>query len=87
MSKLVKRALKRVSWRASETPEYPVTAPEFPADLELDNGSSGSMRLYNGFQNELPEAQDPISKPITLAIIGAGQRGKARGKVSCYIVF
>lgn len=28
------------------------------------------------FQAELPEAEDSTSEPITLAIIGAGQRGK-----------
>ena len=81
MSKLVKRALKRVSWRASERPQFPVTAPEIPNDLEADNGgSAGSTGLYNGFQNELPEVQEAIGKPITLAIIGTGQRGKARRK-------
>jgi hypothetical protein len=82
MSKILKKALKRVSWRPSEGTPYPVTAPEVPAG---DQGIIGNGRIGNGstsshlngiFEVERPEEEEDVGDPITLAIIGAGQRGK-----------
>ena len=79
MSKFVKRALKRVSWRA-DTPQYPLTTPESPTEATFGasadtHSRAGTPGLHNGFEFERPE--EDVVKPITLAIIGGGQRGKA----------
>ncbi|KAG8807182.1 hypothetical protein FRC17_004607 [Serendipita sp. 399] len=75
MSKFFKKTLKRVSWRAQQTegPQYPLTTPEAPTDL-VANGNGVSMAHIAS--SELPEEDDAPDSPVTLAIIGAGQRGK-----------
>ncbi|CAG8712561.1 13285_t:CDS:1, partial [Acaulospora colombiana] len=82
MSKILKKALKRVSWRPSEGSQYPVTTPEVPTS---DQGAVGNGRIGNGnstshlhgvFEVERPEEEEEQEDRITLAIIGAGQRGR-----------
>lgn len=82
MSKFVKKALKRVSWRPSDAPKYPITAPESPTETGFNpavtNNINGFLGSQNRFESERPEVEEPAVEPITLAIIGGGQRGKAR---------
>lgn len=82
MSKFVKRALKRVSWKPSGMPEYPLSAaPEFPAEPEVNGvntrSATGTPVSSIAFESERPEAPETNATPITLVILGCGQRGKA----------
>ncbi|KAG8812933.1 hypothetical protein FRC19_002784, partial [Serendipita sp. 401] len=83
MSKFFKKTLKRVSWRGVHTdgPQYPLTTPEVPTDMANGNGEGpihaiGSRGSHSGLQSELPEYEGLPDLPVTLAIIGAGQRGR-----------
>lgn len=83
MSKFFRKQLRRVSWLNSETPQYPLpAAPEVPNENGF-NGFHPADAGSRAFQVELPEEEGSSSEPITLAIIGAGQRGKVCRRLSC----
>lgn len=85
MSKLLKKTWKRVSMLGSveNGPVYPLSAPEVPNDL--GQNSNGPRRTNisavapGGFESERPEEEEQSKEPITIAVIGAGQRGQTFG--------
>lgn len=62
----------------SEPQQYPPTTPEVPPELANGNETAHSLRSQSRFEIETPEQDEHVGDPVTLAIIGAGQRGKVR---------
>lgn len=86
MSNILKKALKRLSTKPHDAAGllYPPNAgPEVPPELSAgpwtnSNSTNGSLvgAQSAAFEGERPEDEENLGEPITLAIIGAGQRGK-----------
>jgi hypothetical protein len=78
MSKILKKVLKRASWIPGDTQQYLPSTPEVPPDFVASAGNSHNRGGDSHFEVERPEEEEDAGNPITIAIVGAGQRGKVR---------
>jgi hypothetical protein len=79
MSKILKKVLQRASWIPGDTytHQHPLSTPEAPPVLAAIAGNSRHRRSHSQFEVERPEEEEEdTGNPTTIAIIGAGQRGK-----------